>query len=328
MRIAFSVLISLIVLQASGQISYQKRIKAEGEYIHPATGVHFPDTFKQVFERIEITAYNSEKTDIGVRYVDKARNEFSVFVYPAVVAVSDRLTMAFFINSQLTSQMTKQKYVRPVKFSGEKYDCNGFEAKYLSATNERSYIQLFECGKWLFKIRLDTKLLDSAAVLQLTKEIQAFFNPSKLTELRPLSPELHTQISKAAFIDSLFLGATLSCAYKDFEWIKNNVSERELASGYPGYYLEAHKAAVLEFIRYGNETNFQKTEYAKAYIKQLELLIEAGFLEEFIWESNAKLLIIPNDKTFDLKAFKKWKRKNDFDIDYIGKYYTNYFMPA
>ncbi len=210
----------------------------------------------------------------------------------------------------------------PVKFSGKKYDCNGFKADFKSKKQENSSLSVYECGTWFFKLRLTTEEKDSTQISSLEQSVLKIFDLSLLTEQKRLNPEADIYYAKAAFKDSIMLGSVIGSALKKLEWVMENVSEKERASGFPGHYLELQLASFDEFVAFDKKHDYKKSEYTRNYLNQVNSLIESGFLDEFIMKEFSMVMIVPENHEFDFYGFEEWKMKNEIEINLNELFYV------
>lgn len=323
-----TVLIILIGLNCQAQeLTKPKQIRFKDGYKHKFSNTKFPQTLENEFELAEVYAFDKQKKNIGAIYEKNSipKGKLNVYIYPAQDGTEDRLRNEYLTSMQSVANLTDNglgatQY--PVKFRGKKYDCNGFKADFKSKIQENSNLSVYECGTWFFKLRLTTNEKDSVQISSFEKKILETFDPSRLTEQKRLNPKADLYFAKAAFQDSLLLGSAMGSAYKKIEWVMDNVSEKERASGFPGHYLEMQLAALNEFVEFDKKHDYKKTEYTQNYLNQLNLLIESSFLDEFIMKEFSMVMIVPENHEFDFDGFEKWSEKKEIEINLNELFYV------
>ena len=320
------VLLICSCLQAQN-LKKPKKIKVKGDFEHKNSQTKFPVTFENTYERKNIFTFDKKKKNIGVTYksIANPKTTFSIYVYPAEDGTEDRLRSEYLASiSSVANLINNELGITqfPVKYIGDKYDCNGFKATFKTDKNENSFLTLYECGVWFLKLRITTEIKDSIEIANLEKKLLKKFNPSRLTDLKQLNPKADVYFAKAAFRDSILLGSVMGSAYKKIEWAMNNVSERERASGFPGQYLQIHVESLKEFTAFDKKYDYKKTEFTEKYLNELNSLIDSNFLDEFIMEQFNMILIVPEKHKFDFNKFEKWKEENELTINLNALFYV------
>jgi hypothetical protein len=308
--------------------STPKKLKAKGEYIHIFTNTVFPEQI-ETYKRQDIYSFDKKDSNVGITYENQEINKkttFSVYIYPAGEGSEGRLRNEYLtsLKSSFEGTYTSQFAIKNV---GKKYICNGFKAILKTESDKFSQLSLFECGVWFIKIHLTTNNLDSTFISNLEKSILDNFNPSKLTELKPLESKAAVYMGKAAFRDSVMLGSVMGSAFKKLDWAIKNVKEEEKASGFPDMYLDMHIEALKELISFNKKTNTRQNPLTIEYLKEVKSIIDAGFLEEFIMKQYSMVMIIPDNIKFDFEEFEKWKMNKNLMIDLNERYYMLAYQP-
>jgi hypothetical protein len=310
------------------ELSNPKMINTKGEYIQKQTGFIYPENFDS-YQRKDIYSFNKKKTNIGVVYGNQQnQTTISIYVYPAGDGYESRLRNEYLKSIQSIANFSNngiQAKVSLLKHEGEKFVCNGIEAKI--AETEYNSLTLYECGEWFLKVRITTNELDSVQISSLEQKIYTHFDPTKLTALHPLNSKADVYFSKAAFQDSILLGSAMGSAYKKIDWALENVKENERASGFPDLYLNLHIESLKAFMEFQHRFNFQKSEFTKQYLSELQLISDAGFLAEFVMEQFNMLLILPTKFQVRFKEYQKWKQNNIITIDLSQKFYVVSYGP-
>ena len=311
-------------LNVTGQeLSNPKKINTKGEYIQKQTGFIFPENFDS-YQRKDIYSFDKKKTNIGVFYGNQQnQTTISIYVYPAGDGYEGRLrdeyekSMQSIANFSSNGISAKTSLVR---HHGEKYICNGIEAKITQ--NDYNLLTLYECGEWFLKVRITTNELDSVQISSLEQKIYTQFDPTKLTALNPLNSKADVYFSKIAFQDSVLLGSAMGSAFKKIDWALENVKENERLSGFPDLYLNLQIESLKSFMEFQHRFNYQKTEFTKQYLSELQLISDAGFLAEFVMDKFNMLLILPEDFQARYNEYQKWRQNNDITIDLNQKFYV------
>jgi len=322
---AFIILIGL-TCQAQ-ELTSPKKIKFKNGFEHKFSETEFPQTFENGFGLTEVYAFDKKKQNIGVTYEKKTEptGKLNIYIYPAGDGTEDRLRTEYLNSMQSVANLTDNglgatQY--PVKFNGKKYDCNGFKADFKSNNKENSNLSVYECGAWFLKLRLTTNEKDSVQISRLEKKALETIDPSRLTEQNKLNPKADIHFAKIAFQDSILLGSAMGSAYKKLEWVMDNVPERERISGFPGHYLEMQLASFNEFVAFDKKYNYRKSEFTQNYLKQINSLIDSGYLDEFIMKEFSMVMIIPESHVFDFDGYEKWREKNEIEIDLNELFYV------
>lgn len=303
-----------------------KKIKIKGDYLHKSTKTVFPELLDN-YSRQEIYSFDKKNNNIGVVYNNKQddkKTTISIYIYPAKDGAEGRLRNEYLSTMQSIANFTKNGLNATqfaVKYQGDKFICNGFKSISKTDLSENNELILYECGTWFFKLRLTTNELDSTQIAKIEKLILEKFDPSKLTALKPLNPKADVYFSKSAFRDSTLLGSAMGSAFKKIEWALENVKENERASGFPDLYLNLHVESLKEFTKFEKEHNYFKSESTKQYLAELNSIISAGFLSEFVMEQFGMIMIFPNDITLNFEGFDKWKKSNNLTIDLNKHFY-------
>jgi len=325
--ISISILI-LFVFQLQGQERKSpKKIKASGDYIHSETETNFPELFEN-YKRIDVYSFDKKDKNIGVTYENEKNDKkttISIFLYPTEEASEDRLRNEYFNSMQSIANISKnginstQKLIRKV---GEKYICNGIKAEMKNDKNELTQLSLYECGTWFYKIRLTTNELDSIQSENIEKKIIEKFDPTRLSGMKKLKIKANVYFAKAAFRDSIMLGSAMGSAFKKINWAMENIKENERGSGFPDLYIDMHIESIKELLKFQEKYKYKKTQPTIEYLEELNSIVESGFVNEFLMEQYNMLLIVPDDRVLNFKAYEKWKENKKFVIDLNKKYYV------
>lgn len=321
----------ILGLTAFGQTdlrSTPKKIKAKGDYLHTHSKTTFPLQF-ETFNRQSINSFDRSGKNVVVVYDRKIGNKSStitIYIYPAGDGYEGRLKSEYITSMKSFANLSDNRLHATqfaVKHKGEKYVCNGFKAISKTSSTNFNQLTLYECGAWFFKIRLTSNELDSIQIADIENKILEKFDPSRLTALRPLNEKADVYFSKFAFRDSTLLGSAMGSAFKKIEWATENIKEDERASGFPSLYLEMQVQALKEFVKFHKEKKWTiKDEWTSNYLSELNAIIDAGFLNEFIMEQFDMIVIVPDNLTTDFEAFQKFKENSKLTIDLNQNFYV------
>lgn len=328
-QILILLLLSIAGLPCSSQTYFQpKKLKIKGDYIHPETKMNFPDKIDS-YERHSIYSYDKKKTNVGITYGSQnnsGRTTLSIYLYPAGSGTDSRLRDEYLSCLQSVANVSKNGMHAIQNYTFYKND--GFKINGYSAWIEnesaltRSVLTVYECGKWFFKIRITTGALDSLEIEGLKERVLNLLDPTYLVENFPLNSKADIHFGKAAFCDSTMLGSVMGSALKKIEWAIDNVDSIERFSGFPDLYIGMHIEALKAFANFEKEHDFSKSQTTIDYLKELNSIIDAGFLEEFILKQYSGIMIVPENMTFDFDAFEKWQQSNPIAIDLNKRFYV------
>ena len=324
-----TVFIILIGLTCRAQeLTEPKKIEFKDGYEHKYSNTKFPQTLENGFELTEVYAFDTKKKNIGATYEKKTAptGKLNIYIYPAKDGTENRLRNEYLNSMQSVTNSTNNDGLGatqyPVKFSGNKFDCNGFKAHFKSEKDEFSSLSVYECGTWFFKSRLTTLEKDSVELIAIENTVLKRFDPSHLTEQKQLNQKADITFDKFAFQDSVLLGSVMGSAFKKTKWVIDNVPERERASGFPGHYLEMQLESFKEFVEFEKRFNYKKSTYTQNYLNQINSLINDGFLDEFIMKQFSMVMIVPKNQKFDFDGYELWKSNNEITIDLDQLFYV------
>lgn len=309
------------------QLTTPKQIRFKEGFQHKASNTSFPQILGDGYELTEVVAFDKKTNNVGATYEKNSepKGRLTVYIYPAGDGTENRLRSEYLYSTQAVANLKSARLTaeqRPVKFSGENFDCNGFKAVFKPASEKISSVAVYECGAWFFKYRLTLEEKDSLATAKLENMVLSTFDPSLLTEQKPLKEKPDVYFTEEAFQDSILLGSAMGSAFKKAEWVMDHIPARERASGFPGHYLEMQLAALKEFVAFDKRHSYQKSEYTQQYLSQLNSLIEVGFLDEFVMEEFSMLMIVPENHLFDFEEYTKWRTENEITIDLHKLFYV------
>ncbi len=294
--------------------SSPKKLKFKDEFIHSETKTEFP---KNLDDYILIDAYSFDKKDenVGVTY-EKENTKISIYIYPDKIGNEGRLRNEFLsAYSVIFNNDTDVKNLKIIHHIGEKYTCNGIRGISKDSKNENSLLTIFECGTWMYKIRITSSELNNENLIDLETKILGKIEPSRLTGIKLFKLKGAVSFSNTAMKDSTMLVSTMAYSFKKFEWLIKNLEEREKYSGFQDLYIDMHKEALKQFVLYEHKHKYSSSEETKEYLKNLNKIIDSPYLNEFLMEQYKMTLIIPNEIILNFEEYRKWKSENNFNLD-------------
>jgi hypothetical protein len=324
-----SLLFALVSLSVfSCAVSNQaQRIISKDKYYHKATGISFPTKMFE-YSRTEIYSFDEQRNNISVTYTDSdptGKTYTTLYLYPAGIATESRLRNEYEASLNEIGNLQNSNFSEfAISHTKEGYQVNGIKIQINNVDQSNSTLSVFECGKWFFKIRTTSNRKSFENLAKLEQRILDLFEPTELVKTSPIIPEPKIYVAPAAFSDSVILGSATGSALRKLIWVKENVDSLELLSGFPDLYLDLHKSALLEFVKFEQEnSNYSKTESTEFYLTQLNMIINSGFLSEFILDQFNMIMFIPEEveANLDFESYNIWRRENSISIDLRGKFY-------
>ena len=321
-------LISTFIV-VNGQARIQpKIIKTNKDYTHSPTKMEFPLSLFGDYQRESIYSFDKKNQNIGITYEKKQNGEktvFSLYLYPAGDGYEGRLREEY-QNSRQSVVATMKKELHATQYAiqhkGEKYVCNGFEAIFMTENDDLSQLSIFESGTWFYKIRITSNWKDSTSLADLKRKILQIFDPTELADLTLLNEKVSVYFAKAAFRDSILLGSAMGSAYGKIDWVMENVDEKERATGFPDLYLDFHVEGLKAFMEFQHRFDFKKSDFTMNYLRELQLISDANFLNEFVMEQYGMILIIPQNTPAKYDEYLKWKSQHNITINLNEKFYV------
>jgi hypothetical protein len=304
-----------------------KKINPKESYTHSSTHFNFPKSLLGDSQRESVYSFDRKNQNIGVSYgknQNGVRTMFSLYLYPAGSGYEGRLRREYQNSMQSVVATTKKGLhatQHAIQHKGEKYICNGFEAIFTTENNDLSQLSIFECGTWFYKIRITNSQTDTTLLTDKKKKILQVFDPTVLTDITLLDEKVDVYFAKAAFRDSILLGSAMGSAYGKIDWIMENVDEKERATGMPDLYLNFHVEGLKSFMEFQHRFDYGKSDFTKNYLKELQLISDADFLNEVVMEQFGMILIIPENTPAKYDEYLQWKSQNNITIDLNEKFY-------
>jgi len=305
-----------------------KKIRIKESYTHPSIHFNFPKSIFGDYQLESVYSFDRKNTNIGVTYRKKQNVEntmFSLYLYPAGDGYEGRLRQEYLKSMQSVAATTKKGVhatQHAIQHKGEKYICNGFEAIFTTENYDLSQLSIFESGAWFYKIRTTSNQTDTTLLSNLKEKILQVFDPTTLTDLTSLDEKATVYYFQSAFRDSIMLGSAMGSALRKIEWALENVDEKERATGFPDLYLNLHVESLKAFMEFQHRFDFGKSNFTKNYLKELQLISDAGFLSEFVMEQLGMVLIIPENTPAKYDEYLKWKSQNNISINLNDRFYV------
>lgn len=291
-----------------------KKLKFKDEFIHSETKTEFP---KNIDDYSLVDAYSFDKKDenIGVTY-EKEKTKFTIYIYPDKIGNEGRLRNEFLgAYNLIFNYDTDVKNLKIIHHIGEKYICNGIRGISKNSNDENCLLTIFECGTWMYKIRITSSELNNQNLIDLESKIINKIDPSKLTGLNLFKLKGAISFHSQAIKDSTMLVSTMAYTYKKFEWLIKNLHENEKYSGFQDLYMDMHREALKQFVLFEHKHKYSSKEETKEYLKNLNKIIDSPFFSEFLMEQYKMILIVPEDLILDYEKYHKWKTENNFNFE-------------
>lgn len=327
----FIALITFIYISCGLAFSYliPKEIKTSKIYVQPSTGLSFPTSLAGL-RRVGIFSMNEHQSHIRVNYQKQNGSKISIFIEPGEIPTEFRLIdefLKFIMDHENPTLKFSRPVGMPVKFIHNNIIINGLSAESKQLNNEKVYLAVYECGDWLFKIRIVSGAYSNTAFLKNNeKAILSYFQPAKLVESAPLVPKSKIFISEKAMIYPLLYGCMNSSASRKSEWVSEDIDSLESISGYPGIYIQLHEEAIKYALKYADENkDFIGSEQTTNYLSELRLISQNNFIREFITDQYQVNFVLPKNTELNMEAYNEWKKTNRLNIDLTKNPYVVYF---
>jgi hypothetical protein len=306
-------------------------LSARGVYMHTYTKKEFPKSFAE-YKRKGIYAFDRSRANIGAIYKSPhSKTTISVYLYPAADGDEGRLRREY-LSSLNEIAIVSKKGITSTKgytfYKKDGYKVNGFRADiHYVKEDRRSFMAIYECGKWFFKLRITSDLLDSTAIDELRNSLLDRFNPAEIVKNDPLEIKAAVAFAPLASTDSLIATTTIGSALKKIKWAEENIDSLERAAGFPDLYLEQHVEALKEFIVQAEKEpmvrkKWKAQQHTIQYLAELRRIIDSGFLREFILDEYKMVMIVPDDIKLDFDSYRQWRLSNSVNFSLNDKLYV------
>ena len=244
---------------------------------------------------------------------------------PGTEATEGRLRNEYLANiKQLSKENSKTYLPKPtfLKFRGSRYTNNGVAGTNVNDVNSFSQINVFECGSWLLVSKLNINGLEESQFHAFSEDLIRYFNPSKLTSVKPMNLKPIVDFDRESMIDTVVTGALVGSAFKKIDWANENVGINERYSGFPDIYLKMHTESLQEYLKIlGRKTTRSKNPENFRFYADLKSINDAGYLAEFILEAYENVMIVPSNLDLDITGYNNWKRDRELNVDLLKKRY-------
>lgn len=297
----------------------------KSNFRHTETNTIFPYQIGD-FERAQLIVFKEQPLKINAIYKGpKGKSTFTVSLIPGGEASEGRLRNEYLTNiRQLSKEKGKTYIPKPtfLKFRGIRYNNNGVEGTYVNDDKAFSQVNVVECGSWLLVTKLDLEGVTESEFLHFSEDLIRYFNPSRLTALKPMNLKPIVDFDREALKDTVVTGAMVASAFKKIDWATENVSEKERYSGFPDIYLNMHIESLKEYLKVlGRKSSRSKNPENFRFFADLKSINDAGYLAEFVMETYENVMIVPNSVNLDFTGFSEWKRERELNVDLLKKRY-------
>ncbi|RDV15804.1 hypothetical protein DXT99_07300 [Pontibacter diazotrophicus] len=325
------------ILLLTSQVVFAQSIRSprvlpvKGTYTHTQTKIEFPKNLIG-YERRGVYSFDRKKSNIGATYKSqKGETIVSVYLYPAGEGSENRLKNGYLSALQEIATSTRKGITANQSITYHKkdgYKVNGIRAEVTDVKkSSKSHLSVFECGKWFFKLRITSEVLDSTGISNLEGEVLDQFTPTELVKQNPFDSKASIYFAPAAFADSLMLVSAMGGAFKKVQWALENVDSLERSAGFPGLYLELHVESLKEFalqeqVKHDVRKKWARTQRTTEYLSELNEIIESGYLKEFIMEQYDMIMIVPENVKLDFESYRQWKLTHPININLNERFYV------
>ncbi|MCR5003174.1 MAG: hypothetical protein K5984_02285 [Bacteroidales bacterium] len=303
---------------------YMKKIKVKEEiYVHSKTGFEFPKEIGS-FNRGFVVAFDKGKENIGVTY-DGGSTQATVYVSKSDFSYEDRLKDQFFEKLRSIMYVWNTNPIDGLKVDiscismpSGKYNLQGLSGKF-AANDKQSLISMYECGHWMFQIRISDSNLETN-LDSLEVQLRSAFNPECLVSSNPLGEKIQMNVQPAALADSLLTVSVMAQALAKIAWVQNNVDPVQLQAGIPSMNLEYQLYGIEGALAFALEDRVSSSESTRAMIGYLKAVKKAGYLEEMLSERRNGCIIIPEGTVLDYDGYHKWAKDHPYNGNLLDGY--------
>lgn len=324
MKMVCSVIIFLTYCTSFAQNYSSKILKVKGEFVHKA-GVRIPAEING-FTRTEIRSFDKANKHLSIAYDKMYEGEpmkVSVFIYPSEQTDTYSLQQEYY--NSLYAIGIKENQNLLVKPKVLAFKGNGLTLHGLGGITytEKEGVSVYECGKWLLKIRISAKVLSEEQFDEVQNTFIEVLDPTILVKANPWNPaSFKIAIDRKILADSLFAMCVLLGAYAHTAWMENKVDLNERKAGVPGLYLRGYYGAFKIIVTAWEKVENKSLSKMADFLNELKLIDQNGFLNEYIMEQHHHFLIVPEDSTLNFDKFKEWKSKTPLNFNLSQHYYT------
>ncbi len=282
-------------------------IHVSGDYVHPATGAHFPERFGTL-TRSSVTKWDAAEANVGVNYDEAGQARISVFLYPAGDARAGRLRGEFLETSGYLEEVhpaamhEASAIVRSPRPDGRAV---GFEARFklLDAEGgQHTLAQVFQCGHWFLKVRAThgEKYPIDAALDGIHDRVRC----RDLAARDPIGREPGIDLDPAVSGSN---AEWIAHGVAELAWIQKYVAPEDLAYGIPDHEPALYVHAWEVSLQLREELQQKGEAAANPFLDRMLEVRNAGFLTEYVWSEYLGFLPPPDEMTSRLDAFRRWR---------------------
>ena len=297
----------------------------KSNYVHKESNTIFPHRIGN-FERVQLVVFKEQPLKIHALYkAVQGESTFTVSLTPSTEATEGRLRNEFLTHiRQLSKEKGKAYTPTPtfLKFNGIRYVNNGIEGTYVNDEKSFSQVNVFECGSWMLVTKLDVVGMDEASFRDFSEDLIRYFNPAKLTALKPMNLKPIVDFEREALQDTVVTGAMVASAFKKIDWATDNVSIKERYSGFPDIYLDMHTESLKAYLEVLDRKKTRSAiEENSRFYTDLKSINDAGYLDEFVMETYENVMIVPAYLYLDFNGYTHWKQARELQVDLLKKRY-------
>lgn len=310
----FTLALVFAISQAFSQaIPSSRTIRHKGPFKH-SSGMAFPEMVAG-YPRTEIRVFGQGTEHISVGY-DATDGTWSsmkstVFVFPFPESNLHSLRLAFFDAAEAMAQQGHSDTLLTYEtftYRKEDYIIQGLVGV---TTDQRDLVAMFQCGKWMFKVRVSAQGLDKEKRKGILTAFSDTFDLSRLVKDAPWNVKSLQIIMYSHIIpdDTLAICSMLG-AVTHKAWALNNISKTELKAGVPGLHIRGFVGG-LKILLMGWERSGKKTSpKATKQLEQIQRVVEAGYLDEYVYDGLARTVTgeVPSEERMLL--YQEWRRQN------------------
>ncbi len=288
------------------QKNKSKDIQISGDYTHLWTKTVFPSLWSG-FQRQDIRSYDSKNQNVGISYIQqlskRKKTVLTIYIYPQKQidnhALRDQfLNYDYALNQNsgsavelkplfgsLSNDLVKVNYIYSV-FSNSMGQADFFNGvKYI---DKQSLLAIYECGGWNVKIRVTSDDMTEDQLLELKQKIESYFNILNIASIKPLpyKGEPDILLSPAVQRDSMMTKAIIIAAKSKIEWLKNNLDQREIFTGFNDMKIDSEVYAtekMVEFYKF-HKNDWQIKPETEKYFSEMLRIVENKKTKDHIYE--------------------------------------------
>ncbi len=326
------VILAIILLAGPGpaiaqEVTRGRIIKKDGDFKHPS-GMKFPEAIDG-YPRTEIKALEPGPGHVSVGY-DAANGKWgaiksTVFVFPGLRSNIHTLRILFLqaADAMTMSQGADSATVfEPFTYKKDDYIIQGLLAV---TEKKRDMMALFQCGQWMFKIRISAEGLDKGKRDGILLTFLNTLDPTKLVKDKPWRVQEMTVVlyPKILAEDSLSMCALMAAVIHKGTVDKLTTS-RERQAGTPGLYIQGFLAGLEMLVVCWEKSGKMTEPEHSVLLEELLMINEAGFLREYVYDELEGTVIEEGPSAERLDAYRTWKAEHKL----VGSVYYPFYSIA